>query len=629
MMRKIVTVDFETYAIQNRPAYPPEPVGVSIIDGDGAPAYYAWGHPTGNNCSKREGVDALEELWRDPNTELLFHNAKFDIAVAHECLGLPIPHWSRIHDTMFLMFLADPHSPQLSLKPGAKRYLGMEPDEQEELNAWLWTHKDAILEEELKVNPEAKITKRNLGAYIAYAPGDLVGKYADGDTLRTRRLFDYLAPAIREEGMWPAYVRERRLLPMLLENERDGICVDLEALGRDLKLYRKAFAASEDVIRDMLDAPSLNIDADAEMAEALSRAGMVDDDKWTLTKTGKRSVAKDALTPEMFNDPLMASALGYRNRLATCLKMFMEPWYRQAVARGGVISCNWNQIRGATHGTRTGRPSTDNPNFLNISKDFENKGDGYTHPAELGLPPLPLVRRYIRADDGHVINHRDFSGQELRVFGDVEQGPLMRAYQQDPDLDPHEFVKNNILEMFDIGAERMTRGNVKIMNFQALYGGGVPAAAKKLKVSLTEAKQFKTFHDRALPGRVIVNEEIKRIVRAGDPIVTWGGRKYYVEEPKIVNGRMQTWEYKLINYYVQGSAADITKEVLVNWYEDSRRTSRFLLTVYDEINASSPIDAQEREMQLLREHMENIDLDVPMRSDGKFGPNWGELVKCL
>ena len=61
----------------------------------------------------------------------------------------------------------------------------------------------------------------------------------------------------------------------------------------------------------------------------------------------------------MFSDPRVARVLGYRNRLTTCLKMFMLPWDRQADARGdGTIATNWNQTRGEAGGTRTGRPST-------------------------------------------------------------------------------------------------------------------------------------------------------------------------------------------------------------------------------------------------------------------------------
>ena len=98
------------------------------------------------------------------------------------------------------------------------------------------------------------------------------------------------------------------------------------------------------------------------------------------------------LTPDLYSDPRVASAFGYRNRLTTCLKMFMLPWLVQAEARGdGRISTNWNQVRGEAGGTRTGRPSTRDPNFLNISKAWDGNDDGYIHPDFLTAEALPLV----------------------------------------------------------------------------------------------------------------------------------------------------------------------------------------------------------------------------------------------
>lgn len=85
-------------------------------------------------------------------------------------------------------------------------------------------------------------------------------------------------------------------------------------------------------------------------------------------------------------------------------------------------------------------------------------------------------------------------------------------------------------------------------------------------------------------------------------------------------------DYKLINYYCQGSAADITKQALVEWYEGGAQ-ARFLCTVYDEIDLTAAIETAKEEMQWLKEVMEMPRLDIPMLSTGKHGPNWGALIK--
>jgi len=243
---------------------------------------------------------------------------------------------------------------------------------------------------------------------------------------------------------------------------------------------------------------------------------------------------------------------------------------------------------------------------------------------------LPLVRRYVLPDEGEVFLHRDFSGQEVRIFAHYESGELAEAYRDNPSLDPHGWLKEEIQRTT---GQELERTRVKNVTFARLYGGGAGAVQAQAKCkSLAEAKEIIAFHDAALPGRRIVSDEILRLIRRGEPIRTWGGRLYYCEPPKIVKGRRHTWEYKLINYLVQGSAADITKEALCRWYYTEGRNTweaRFLLTVYDEINLSSPREYIYENMEMLKCVMEDIELDVPMRSDGKMGERWGELEKVM
>lgn len=87
------------------------------------------------------------------------------------------------------------------------------------------------------------------------------------------------------------------------------------------------------------------------------------------------------------------------------------------------------------------------------------------------------------------------------------------------------------------------------------------------------------------------------------------------------------WEYKLMNYLIQGSAADITKQAMIDWDQIRDPATRFLVQVYDEINISSPVDIAGREMAKLKDVMNQPRLTVPMLSEGKWGYNWGSLEK--
>jgi len=481
-----------------------------------------------------------------------------------------------------------------------------------------------------KGEPNGAPTKTNAGAWIAYAPAEIVAPYAIGDVERTWRLFQVMTPAVQQAGMQEAYDVERRLLPHLMENERVGMRVDRERLERDVPVYRQAFDYAEDWLRWRLNAPGLNLDAAQDVAATLIDRGIVARDAFKTTKTGKLSTKKDDLHPDIFADPQVASVMGYRSRMKTCLRMFLEPWVRQASEFGGRISTSWNQVKDPSGGTATGRPSTSHPNLLNISKKFEGQNDGYVHPDFIdGLPRLPLVRQFVLPDEGDVLNGRDFKGQELRVFAHFEQGDLLEQYRRDPDLDVHQFVGERIADVTgdDYWRTKEARDKrTKTLNFQAIYGGGVPAAMNKMRCSYAEAKRFKAFHDQALPGRRVLANRLSAIVRAGGAVRTYGGRLYVRPPFKMRDGQLSDADYILINYLVQGSSADITKRAILAMLDDPGYKSRFLLNVYDELVVSSPVEIADEQSRVMGRAMEGVPLRVPLPTDSEQGPNWGSMV---
>ena len=345
---KWTTIDFETEKILPRPNYPPKPVGVAIKHpGERKGRYYAWAHPTENNCSEKEGHGIVRDLFNS-NEPLLFQEAKFDCEVAAEHVsGVRMPHWSRIHDTKYMLFLRNPHAISLQLKSSAEEYLGMPPEEQDELKEWV-----------LKNIKGAKAS--DWGAYISLAPGGLVGKYAVGDVVRTDGLGRHLLPYIHAHGMMAAYDRERRLMPILLRNEQEGIRTDLPALEVGIPRMEQDIETCDAYLRKRLRNKTLNVDSDAEFAEALAKAKIVRDEDWLLTKTGRRSTSKKNLLPGMFKDQQVFQAYSHRNKLMTCKNTFAVPWLEQAHLTGGTIHTSHRQVKGGGGsddggGARSGR----------------------------------------------------------------------------------------------------------------------------------------------------------------------------------------------------------------------------------------------------------------------------------
>ena len=598
----VIPVDFETEGIEYRPVYPPKPVGVALKIG-GRRRYMAWGHPCENNCTKREAVKALKEIFK--RDEPVFHNAAFDIYVASVHLGITPP--KEFHDTLFLAYLFDPRESSLSLKPLADKYLDMPPEEQDRLKEWILTN----------IYKGAKETRKNpWGAHIAEAPGKLVGKYAIGDIVRTEKLFRFYYPQVKELGMLPAYEREKKCMPIFESMSSTGIRVAHRRLKRDTNAAIMANVARADWIRKRLKTKDLDIESGRQLAEALEKNKKID--TWYNTKPsktfprGQRSTSRDNLIKGC-NDKKLVEELTRYNILQTYISTFCLPWIKSAEEFGGRVYPSFNQVRtpdehGKVFGTRTGRPSSTHPNFLNVPRNQED-------------PLLLNMRDYLIPDEGCSFLIRDYSQQELRILAHFEEGTLYAAYQEDPTMDAHTLV-HDLIE--DATGHDYPRKHVKIVNFGVVYGMGVPGTANKIEGTDSEAKELLAAHRKALPGVKNLMKSISSHTKQGNPIVTWGGRIYYAEEPK--NGR--DFYYKMLNYLIQGSAADCTKEAMIRVDDAIDKSSRIVLQVYDEIVVCCEKGKEKEEMKKMKGAMNSIEFDVPLLSDGKIGKkSWGSAIK--
>lgn len=595
-----LTIDFETEGIVGNPIWnPPKPVGVSIKWGGRTSTYYSWGHPVENNSTWELGRIALISALKQAKGEFIAQNAAFECAILSEYYGWASRDPLKVHDTMYLLFLTDPYAHSFSLKPSAERVLGLAPDEQTELRDWILSHVSAAKDSDW-------------GAYICKAPGDLVGKYACGDTDRTYLLFRHLYPKVLETGMLEAYRREQKLMPILSASSKRGVRVDVEKLERDTQIYLKAKKKAEEYIFGTLG--EFEISKDVQLAAALDQKGLITD--WVLTPTGKRSVARKNLTGRI-KDPVLLDYLAYHGVLTTCLGTFAGPWLAQAMAEDGRVHPQWNQVRGDRgdagniDGARTGRMSCKQPNLQNPPNDFES----LVIPE--GLPPMIRMRQYLLPEVGHKWCKRDFSAQEMRIMAHYAEGALYDAFRKDPATDPHTMVKSIIDYL--IGGD-MPRKYVKITGFGILYGRGVTNLSLALGVPEEEGKKVRDAYYAALPEIKELSTDTRNRGKRGQYIRTWGGRVYY-REPNLV----RDLSYKLLNYLIQGSASDQTKESIID-HDAEREKDEFLLAaVHDEMNISVPEDHVAGGMNRLRISMDKDRFDVPFLSEGFVGDNWSDI----
>ena len=633
---KPVTIDFETFGIESRPFYPPMPVGVSIKYPGKKSHYYSFGHLEENNCSWNDAVKAVKTAyeWKDG---VCFQNGKFDVDVAEVHFDLPVLPWDKIHDTLFLLFLDDPHQSELGLKPSSVRLLNMPADEQDEIGEWLLEHQPV---------PGVKISKSKnsphyFGRYINFAPGGLVGKYANGDVERTEKLFNLLYPKIVKRGMLNAYNRERELMPILLEMERQGLQTDHKKLTKDVEFYNEWRLKISEWIKNRIKAPAdINLNSGAELVNAMVKSRRADPDLMPLTPTGKFQTNKEALLMGV-TDKVLLGVLKYLTQLNTCLNTFMEPWLTTANSSGGLIYTTWNQTKtpsgDSNVGTRTGRLSS-TPNFQNIPKvfsaifsheDLKSKNKKLPKSPWADLPNLPNVRSYITPYEGEIFIDRDYSQQEPRILAHFDGGSLMNRYLEDNWNDVHDFAKEE-LEKMGLFYDRRP---VKNTNLGLIYGMGKGKLALKNEMSVEEAESLKKAILRLYPGLKEMYKEMKLLALNNEPIHTWGGREYFCEPPRMVDGRLRYFDYKLVNVLIQGSAADCTKEAIIRFARERRKLGKeklwkLVLNVHDQITVSVPNFTKEWKyaMEVLKACMESIEFDVPMLSEGATSAtNWAEL----
>ena len=599
------TIDFETQAIVKGSPTLPIAVGASIKHNNEPSHYYAFGHPTNNNSTYGEASLALVEAI-ESDEQILCHNAKFDLRIVWEQFGIDIPNPKLIDDTMIMAYLIDAREPSLGLKDLAHKYCGMPPDDQLALKNWLIA------------NTPAK--ESNFGEYIWLAPGDLVGRYAESDTDMTYALYHTLAPQVigivadDKQTISDAYQRERQVLPIVIALEMQGINI-----SGDVHSIRQKCEDKFELLDMQLSAYSGGEEPGSKaMFNALRKKGLIDESKIQYTAKGNPRYGKEFLA-SMISDKNLLEVLSLRSKLQKFIGTYLKPFSESASKYNGKYYPYYNQTRSEDdYGTRTGRFSS---NIQQLPKD---SGTNFTIYAEddFTIAEMPSVRSLITASKpGWSIIRRDFSGQELRVTAHYAEGSILEAYKRDPDMDVHAFVDSLIQEKT---GHHLSRTPVKMINFLKLYGGGPGKLAERLNIPLSQAQTFFQAYDTGLPEFKNLMKDIENLARKGTKIRTWGGRSYGVEESK--DGR--EFYYKLGNVLIQGSSADMTKEAMIRYFYHPDRRGNLIMQVHDELICEVPDEHLDEEMRLLRWAMDEIPgWDVPLRSDGKFGKNLGQMTE--
>ena len=601
-----VFLDFESEAIGPRPKeYPPKPVGLAVMDRTGQfeTTYHSFAHDSNNNTTFEATRKVLVQIW-ESGRSICFHNAMFDMSIIIEHFGLPFLHPTRVHDTLVCAFLHDPYAKSLSLKELCKDWLGIQPEERDELFEWLVANIPAVAKK-----------PKSAGAFIARGPANLVGKYAMADVRLTSALYDFTKVA--RDSMAVAYLREIQLMPVLLENSMLGVRVNREGLIACGLKARSDIALCETWLNRYFSDEGINYNSGNQLVAAILDHGCyVQSKEWPRSLKGALLSDKDTLDA-MLLDKELASVLRYRDLLDKLAGTYIEPWLEQSESTGRIYT-EWNTVRGEAGGTRTGRLSS-KPTL----QTMPTRGPKTPLPAELAEVVIPKVRQFILPDEGHVMAAADFQAQELRLFAHFEDGKLAEQYRNDPKADLHTFAADLMSEK---AGRPIIRDYAKTMSFGILYGAGPKKISEMLGIPYDEAKQLiDLYKSEVAPKLDVVNGDLFNRYKLRLPFATIGGRLVKGEPAKLINGKMMSFAFKSLNALIQGSGADMTKQAMIDYYHQSE-DGRLLLSLHDELIISVKADVVQREADKLAACMINaFTLDVPLIAEAKLGNNFAEV----
>ena len=617
--------------------------------------YFPIAHHMTDNLNTKKTWDYLnKKVFQNKDIRKVFHNAMYDVCWIRSATG-DMPQGALL-DTMIAASVIDETRMKYSLDSISKDYLK---------------------ESKYKYDMAAKVLDWSKGTIkdpmtsMHKLPYHLVKDYAEQDVNLTLKLWNIFEKKLDEvlytdhgtnetKTCRKIFELETKLFPCLVDMKFKGVKIDVEkakAFGKRLKKTKQ----------NIIDFIERKTGVKIEIWAASSIKALLDQQKITnyntTPKSGLPQLPKDYLnTHENRFLRLIVKARNFDKTENTFIAGLLD------FVHEGRIHADINQIRSDDGGTVTGRFSMSNPNLQQIpSKGFIGK-----KMRELFIP-----------DDGCTWGSFDYSQQEPRIVvhyalkiyldkepkADEEQLPINlieslekieEAYKDpDKDVDFHQAVAD---------MAQISRTMAKTINLGLFYGMGKIKLAKELNLSRQDANElFNTYHNNApfvrrLSQDLIQFAEDNKLLftlkdrfcrfnkwetqdRQWDrklnrytpvPILTKEDAQTaykaklteLYDEEKIPKNHMDNFTkhykpaftYKALNRLIQGSAADMTKQAMVNLYEQGILPQ---IQIHDELCLSV---ANDNVANMIKKTMETaVPLKVPNKVNYKKGPNWGTI----
>jgi DNA polymerase I-like protein with 3'-5' exonuclease and polymerase domains len=577
-------------------------VGIAIAVKDWA-GYYPIAHESGPNMERKKVLGWFADVLKT-SADKIFHNAIYDMCWIHR-LGLTVH--GTVVDTMIMTSLVDENRFRYDLNSVAQHYTGMGKNEsalQEAAKEW-------------GVDPKAEMYK---------LPAMYVGEYAERDAEVTLALWQELKKEIEHQDLQSIVEVEQKVFPCILDMKIKGVRVSesqVDQLDHQLKLsydkYIKRINNDTGIYPEVWAAKSIEL--------VCNKLGINDFDR--TEKTQKPSFTKNYL--KNHKHPVLR-AIASARELDKLKNTFLESIKNYVY--NGRIHADIHQLKGDFGGTITGRLSYSNPNLQQLP-NYTNIGMG--------------IRSIFMPEEGHRWGCFDYSQQEPRLvvhyalatLGTTGVQSIADKYDEarenpdNPDIQLAADFHSMVAEIADI-----ERGQAKTINLGLFYGMGKAKLQAQLGVTDQVARNLlATYHSKVPFVKQLIHHTMDRAQQRGW-IRTILGRKcrFNMWEPATFGmHKPQTFDdacmehgsrnikraftYKALNKLIQGSAADMTKQAMINLRAAGITP---MIQLHDELNVSYE---NKQEADKIKEIMEQaVPLKVPNKVDFEDGECWGDIV---
>lgn len=565
-------------------------IGYSISDGTEA-SYVSVRHTGGGNINQPEHFERdLSAAIKEHKGKIVGHNIKFDM---HFSQNHGVILGDKVADTMVYEALLNENRRSYSLENVSKSYDIVPKDGKR-----LYEH----------ISRTCNVpAKRDAMGHFHRLSGDdpIAVEYAAGDTITTKQLYEKQKRQIAAEQLDVVAALEDKLCYVLQKMERRGVIVDpeqAELIKKEVDdLYWEAYSkipVTED--EDGMISP-INVRSSKDLKEYFELCEITD---WPMTMpTDRFPDGQPSFNKEFLAGTQQGINILNVRKIAHLKSSFIDVLDQHIY--NNRIHTTFNQTRGETHGTRSGRLSSSYPNMQQVPKRDEQLGKIYRRI----FVPLP----------NYVFIEFDYSQAEPRLYSHYSGEPtLVEGYNKIPFVDMHSIAAQYM---------NVSRSVAKNLNLGIMYTMGAGKLAVQLGISYDEALYiFKRWH-RTFTKVSEFTKKAEKVAQDRGYVKTILGRRSRFDDPRFA--------YRAANRIVQGGSADILKYQLAkldDWLvaNNLEEVCQIILTIHDSIALMIHKDhlhlIQEIEQRMIRVQAPPFNLIVPFAVDYKYGDNWAKAT---